>query len=88
MVLDRDRVFCSERRLKIEARSLYLPKDDELKPRGDDAHFIYAKKQTIGLADGVGGWTKRGVDAGEYARQLMTNSLIAVHNQPKGAVNP
>ncbi|XP_028097103.1 probable protein phosphatase 2C 55 [Camellia sinensis] len=81
-------VFYSERRLKIEAGSLYLPKDDELKPRGDDAHFIYTKKQTIGLADGVGGWTWRGVDAGKYAQQLMTNSLIAFHNQPKGAVNP
>ncbi|KAI7980591.1 putative protein phosphatase 2C 55 [Camellia lanceoleosa] len=50
-------VFCSERRLKIDAGSLYLSKDDELKPRGDDAHFIYAEKPTIGLADGVGGWT-------------------------------
>ncbi|KAL7197519.1 hypothetical protein ACSBR2_020120 [Camellia fascicularis] len=79
-------VFCSERRLEIAAGSLYLPKADELKPCGDDVHFIYAEKQTVGLADGVGGWTRKGVDTGEYARQLVTNSLIALHNQLKCAV--
>ncbi|GFY98177.1 protein phosphatase 2C family protein [Actinidia rufa] len=70
------------------AGSLYLPKEDKLKPRGEDAHFICREENTIGVADGVGGWAKRGVDAGEYARDLMTYSIIALHNQPKGAVDP
>ncbi|THG15334.1 hypothetical protein TEA_005311 [Camellia sinensis var. sinensis] len=52
-------VFHSERRLKIAAGPPYLPKDDELKPRGDDAHFLYAEKQTVGWADGAGGWTRK-----------------------------
>lgn len=70
------------------AGSFYLPKDDDLKPRGDDAHFICVDEQTIGVADGVGGWARKGVDAGDYARELMTNSIIATHNQPKGDVDP
>lgn len=70
------------------AGSLYLPKEDKLKPRGEDAHFMCIEEKTIGVADGVGGWAKTGVDAGEYSRELMTNSTIAVLNQPKGAVDP
>ncbi|KAM1014360.1 hypothetical protein TB2_044185 [Malus domestica] len=57
--------------------SVYLPKDNKL---GEDAHFICPDKQTIGVADGVGGWAKKGIDAGRYARELMNNSFIAVHN--------
>ncbi|KAF7147377.1 hypothetical protein RHSIM_Rhsim03G0031800 [Rhododendron simsii] len=70
------------------AGSLYLPKEDKQKPRGEDAHFMCIEEQTIGVADGVGGWAKTGVDAGEYSRELMTNSTIAVLNQPEGAVDP
>ena len=70
------------------AGSFYIPKDNELKPRGEDAHFICVEENTIGVADGVSGWAKRGVDAGEYARELITHSVIAIHNEPKGAVNP
>ncbi|KAB2628628.1 protein phosphatase 2C 55 [Pyrus ussuriensis x Pyrus communis] len=57
--------------------SVYLPKDNKL---GEDAHFICPEKQTIGVADGVGGWAKKGIDAGQYARELMHNAFIAVHN--------
>ncbi|KAH7856130.1 hypothetical protein Vadar_033023 [Vaccinium darrowii] len=74
--------------LKMVGGSLYLPKEDERKPRGEDAHFMCIEQQTIGVADGVGGWAKMGVDAGEYSLELMTNSTIAVLNQPKGAVDP
>ncbi|KAJ7948762.1 Protein phosphatase 2C family protein [Quillaja saponaria] len=73
--------------LKMVAGSFYLPKDNPKKPQGEDAHFICLEKQTLGVADGVGGWAKKGIDGGEYARQLMKNSLIAVQNQPRGAVD-
>ncbi|KAK9941057.1 hypothetical protein M0R45_017685 [Rubus argutus] len=53
----------------------YLPKH---KPNGQDAHFICAKQNTIGVADGVGGWDKKGVDAGKYSRRLMINAVISV----------
>lgn len=75
-------------RVNIVSGSFYLPKDDKSKPEGDDAHFICEEKQTIGIADGVGGWKEKGVNAGEYARELMINSVNALHTQPKGAVDP
>ncbi|KAK4346037.1 hypothetical protein RND71_036213 [Anisodus tanguticus] len=74
--------------LKMVAASLYLPKENPNKPLGEDAHFIHELYQTIGVADGVGGWAKKGIDAGIYARELMKNSLIATNNEPKGHVNP
>ncbi|XP_057950983.1 probable protein phosphatase 2C 55 [Malania oleifera] len=74
---------------KMISGSFYIPKDNPSKPYGEDAHFICAEEQTIGVADGVGGWAKRGIDAGEYARQLMKNSAIAViFNEPTGDVDP
>ncbi|KAM3339587.1 putative protein phosphatase 2C 55 [Capsicum galapagoense] len=74
--------------LKMVVGSFYLAKDNPKKPLGDDAHFMYEYYQTIGVADGVGGWAKKGIDAGIYARELMRNSLIATNNEPKGHVNP
>ncbi|KAF8398685.1 hypothetical protein HHK36_014540 [Tetracentron sinense] len=77
-----------KKNLKIIAGSCYLPKDDELKPRGEDAHFIHKLQRVIGVADGVGGWAKRGVDSGEYSRELMYNSIVAIHKEPYGFVDP
>ncbi|KAM3205160.1 putative protein phosphatase 2C 55 [Capsicum annuum] len=74
--------------LKMVAASLYLPKENPTKPLGEDAHFIHELNQTIGVADGVGGWAKEGIDAGIYARELMNNSLIATDIEPSGHVNP
>ncbi|PHT56120.1 hypothetical protein CQW23_04606 [Capsicum baccatum] len=74
--------------LKMVAASIYLPKENPTKPLGEDAHFIHELYQTIGVADGVGGWAKEGIDAGMYARELMNNSLIATDIEPKGHVNP
>ncbi|KAK6946315.1 PPM-type phosphatase-like domain [Dillenia turbinata] len=68
----------SERDLKLVSGSLYLPKENELKPKGDDSHFICQKEGVIGVADGVGGWALKGIDAGEYARRLMKNCYVAV----------
>ncbi|XP_071936480.1 probable protein phosphatase 2C 80 isoform X1 [Coffea arabica] len=74
--------------LKMVAGSAYLPKDNPEKPEGDDAHFVSLEAQTIGVADGVGGWCKQGIDAGKYARDLMKNSRVAAESEPNGAVNP
>jgi hypothetical protein len=41
------------------------------KERGEDAFFSLPR--ALGVADGVGGWAEHGVDAGEYARQLMSH---------------
>ncbi|XP_028091280.1 probable protein phosphatase 2C 55 isoform X2 [Camellia sinensis] len=74
--------------LKMVCGAFYIPKDDPSNPQGDDAHFICLEKQTIGIADGVGGWSKYGVDAGQYARQLMANSVDAIQNAQEGYLHP
>ena len=55
---------------ELVSRSASLPKAG--KSVGEDSHF--ANSHTVGVADGVGGWSKSGVDAGEYARSLMRRS--------------
>ena len=40
------------------------------------------------MADGVGGWADCGVDSGLYSRELMSNSVTAVQEEPKGCVDP
>uniref|UniRef100_A0A2N9GI58 Protein phosphatase n=1 Tax=Fagus sylvatica TaxID=28930 RepID=A0A2N9GI58_FAGSY len=74
--------------LKMDCGAFYLPKDDPQTPQGEDAHFFWPEKKTIGVADGVGGWVKKGVDAGEYSRQLMHNAVISTQQQPNGVVEP
>lgn len=70
------------------AGAFYIPKGTSgLKGLGDDALFICEEKQTIGVADGVGGWAAMGVDPGEYARQLMANCLEAILMEPEGEVD-
>ncbi|KAL0485536.1 pptc7 [Acrasis kona] len=45
---------------------------------GEDAFFVDNKSGSFGVADGVGSWSKRGVDPGEIARKLMSNSQEAI----------
>lgn len=71
-----------------ECASIVQSKDKKQKPLGEDAYFISPEGQSFGVADGVGGWTKRGIDAGEYARQLMENSKSSIICQPKGFIDP
>lgn len=50
---------------------------------GEDAHFCI--DNAVGVADGVGGWAAHGIDAGEYARQLvghMKNAFEAGTKDP------
>ncbi|KAL8041356.1 hypothetical protein ABFX02_10G159900 [Erythranthe guttata] len=66
------------RNLMMIAESCYIPKENKDKPAGEDAHFFCESAQVIGVADGVGGWASRGIDAGEYARELMKNAEYEV----------
>ena len=52
---------------------------------GEDAYFVVNDRQTdvggvVGVADGVGGWRKYGIDAGEWSRSLM----LAAQSHVKG----
>ncbi|KAH6788277.1 Protein phosphatase 2C family protein [Perilla frutescens var. hirtella] len=67
---------------KLLSGACYLPHPAKVETGGEDAHFICADEQVIGVADGVGGWADVGVNAGVYARELMSNSVEAIR---KGA---
>ncbi|XP_022846285.1 probable protein phosphatase 2C 55 [Olea europaea var. sylvestris] len=87
---DQETVSCTESNLKMIPAAFYIPKDNPLRPKGEDAYFISESEQTIGVADGVGGWAIRGIDAGVYARELMSNVQDSVQDEKKknGVVNP
>ena len=46
---------------------------------GEDSFFF--APDTIGVADGVGGWTEYGVDPSKISNQLMKNCLEETFNQ-------
>ncbi|XP_019184557.1 PREDICTED: probable protein phosphatase 2C 55 [Ipomoea nil] len=75
---------------RMVAGAFYIPKHNRAKPLGEDSHFVCSEAQTIGVADGVGGWAKRGIDAGEYSRELMSNAVLSVRHQRDtvGTVDP
>ncbi|KAF8405187.1 hypothetical protein HHK36_010087 [Tetracentron sinense] len=83
-----DEKILGDRTLKLISGSCYLPHPDKEETGGEDAHFICVDEQAIGVADGVGGWADLGVDAGQYARELMSNSVTAIREEPKGSIDP
>lgn len=74
--------------MKLVSGSCYLPHPAKEETGGEDAHFICADKQVIGVADGVGGWADVGVNAGIFARELMSNSVRAIQEEPRDSINP
>ncbi|KAK8694708.1 hypothetical protein V6N13_072254 [Hibiscus sabdariffa] len=82
------RTIPSKKSLKLVSGSCYLPHPAKEETGGEDAHFICSNEEVIGVADGVGGWAEVGVDAGEFARELMSNSVAAIQDEPKGSIDP
>lgn len=74
------RIMKRKRSLKMNLESYYIPKENISNPKGEDAHFIHkADYQTIGVADGVGGWTQRGVVRGNMhgnSWRIVSSPLI------------
>ncbi|XP_044495981.1 probable protein phosphatase 2C 55 [Mangifera indica] len=83
-----DQTIPRGRHLKLISGSCYLPHPDKEETGGEDAHFICVDEQAIGVADGVGGWADVGVDAGLFARELMSHSAMAIQYEPKGEIDP
>nr|GMD00890.1 probable protein phosphatase 2C 80 [Ipomoea batatas] len=76
------------RSLMLVSGSCYLPHPAKVETGGEDAHFICADEQAVGVADGVGGWADVGINAGEYARELMYYSMDAILHEPKDSIDP
>ncbi|KAI9113314.1 hypothetical protein K1719_015839 [Acacia pycnantha] len=83
-----DQKSLSGKMLKLISGSCYLPHPDKEETGGEDAHFICNEEQALGVADGVGGWADVGIDAGEYSRELMSNAVNAIKEEPKGSIDP
>ncbi|KAJ7944323.1 Phosphatase 2C family protein [Quillaja saponaria] len=83
-----DKAFIGGKTLKLFSGSCYLPHPDKEETGGEDAHFICTDQQVFGVADGVGGWAEVGVDAGKFARELMSNSVRAIQEEAKGFIDP
>lgn len=82
------RAVSDSKSLKLLSGACNLPHPDKIKTGGEDAYFICPDKQVVGVADGVGGWADLGIDAGEYARELMSQAMIAVREEPQGSIDP
>ncbi|KAK2983156.1 hypothetical protein RJ640_018501 [Escallonia rubra] len=54
---------------------------------GEDALFICQDRNTTGDADGICSWASKGMDAAEYAQELMRNCLLAVQKE-QGEIDP
>jgi len=63
----------NEAKLRFEHGMAVLPHPDK-RNGGEDAAFICPASGMVGVADGVGGWAERGIDAGLYARNLLVNA--------------
>lgn len=57
--------------LRFVSGSYLLPHPAKAAKGGEDALFINDELNALGVADGVGGWTLRGIDPGRYARELL-----------------
>ena len=88
MLDNHDRKISAGKTLKLLSGSCYLPHPDKEDTGGEDAHFICVNEQAVGVADGVGGWADLGVDSGQYSRELMSNSVNAIQDEPKGSIDP
>ena len=80
MPIQRDMKTLNTSSLVMNFGSFYIPKMGKSNPMGEDAHFTSKDHQTIGLADGI--------DAGEYARQLMNNCLVVLDAKDREIVYP
>lgn len=63
--------------LQLESVGFCVPHPAKVERGGEDAHFVLGSS-AIGVADGVGGWCKSGVDPGEYSKQLMQYTEQAI----------
>ncbi|PNW81687.1 hypothetical protein CHLRE_06g256300v5 [Chlamydomonas reinhardtii] len=69
----------------LASGAFVLPHPDKVAKGGEDWYFIAANHRAVGVADGVGGWSEVGVDAGAYARQLMGNAAVVADESTASA---
>ena len=66
----------------LEAASALLPHPAKAAKGGEDACFCGSS--VFGVFDGVGGWASRGIDAGQFSRDLAKNTHAELVKTPDG----
>eukprot|EP00937_MAST-01D_sp_MAST-1D-sp2_P007019 g7019.t1 len=61
--------LCRARQLHLQSAVASHPHPGKANGRGEDGHFVFGS--FVGVADGVGGWARKGIDAGRYSNLLM-----------------
>mmetsp|Transcript_41034 Transcript_41034/g.76311 ORF Transcript_41034/g.76311 Transcript_41034/m.76311 type:complete len:304 (+) Transcript_41034:49-960(+) len=74
------------RKLRLSLGAGCIPKVDGQK--GEDAFFAALPISAFGLADGVGGWADRGVDAGLFSRALLESALQRMRQRANAMQRP
>lgn len=65
--------------LELTAAAHSIPHIERVEKQGEDAYLISsARNGAIGLADGVGSWSKEGVDPAMYSKGLMREAKQAI----------
>lgn len=63
-----------------------VPHQSKVGKGGEDAVYVNETLRTLGVADGVGGFTMAGIDAGVYARSLISGCAVNDGKNPKEVV--
>lgn len=71
----------STRRLHMVSASCLIPDQEKVIRGGEDAYFI--AKDALGVADGVGGWIRSGVNPAIFARGMMNTSATMIQQNPE-----
>eukprot|EP01111_Echinosteliopsis_oligospora_P002447 TRINITY_DN1363_c0_g1_i2.p1 TRINITY_DN1363_c0_g1~~TRINITY_DN1363_c0_g1_i2.p1 ORF type:complete len:378 (-),score=117.18 TRINITY_DN1363_c0_g1_i2:13-1095(-) len=71
-----------EDKFRFETGSYCIPHPAKRHKGGEDAHFVSADGTVLGVADGVGGWAKHGVDPGIYSKALMEGAKLSADSDP------
>ena len=56
--------------------------------RGEDAWFASHAESAFGIADGAGSWTRHGVDAGRFSRELLRGVSAQVARSARSMLKP
>mmetsp|Transcript_2971 Transcript_2971/g.7230 ORF Transcript_2971/g.7230 Transcript_2971/m.7230 type:complete len:390 (+) Transcript_2971:113-1282(+) len=80
--------------VSFDVGSFDIPHPKKAEKGGEDAHFVFNRKDTqsntyalaIGVADGVSSWANDGVDPSLYSKQLCEKAFAAaaMESDPKG----
>jgi len=62
-----------------------IPHPEKVKKGGEDSFFACPDSQSFGVADGVGGWARDGIDPGIFSRNVLQYAYQGIRKTPAGS---